>query len=469
MTSRNTLLNLTVDHHALADEERMAHIAEAVGAASRAKETAALRDFLADLEPVDIAMILDRLETTDALDVMHRLDLHEQARIYGYLDAACQIALAEQMEKPEFAQLMSAMSHDERVDLFKNLDPVAQEAVLPALAKAERDDLRKLASYEEGTAGSIMTSDYATLTPDMNVTEAIEALRHQALDAETVYQSYIVDDERHLVGVLSLRDLIVARSSARVGDLMDRKPVFIRAREPREHAARLVARYDLIALPVIDREDRLVGIITQDDAMDVQEEEATTDFHKVGTVQGLKAGLREAGIFTLYRARVFWLVLLVFGNIFSGAGIAYFEDTIATYLALLFFLPLLIASGGNAGSQSATLMVRALATGDVRIGDWSAVLLRELAIALLLGLTMALAVSLIGVFRGGWEIAAVVALSMILIVIVGSMIGMTLPFLLSRMKLDPATASAPLVASIADASGVVIYFSIATWLLRMPG
>jgi magnesium transporter len=233
--------------------------------------------------------------------------------------------------------------------------------------------------------------------------------------------------------------------------------------------ARQIARYDALALPVVDGEGRLVGIVTYDDAMDVAEAEATEDFHKVGTVTRLMTGVREAGVLALYRARIVWLVVLVFGNIFSGAGIAAFEGTIATYVALVFFLPLLIGSGGNAGAQSATLMVRALATGDVALADWGRMIGRELLIAGLLGLTMALAVSPIGLARGGPEIALVVAGAMVLIVLVGSTIGLTLPFVLTRLGLDPATASAPLVTTIADATGVVIYLAIATAALPPPG
>lgn len=468
MTKNETLLDLEIDRNVLSDEDTLAIVADAIRTCLKEGDKKTLRAFLDSQEPADIATILDTLEAGDALAAMRHVDLHEQAQIFGYLDAEYQIELSDLMGRREFARLMGAMSHDERVDLFKHLDPVAQEAVLPGLAQAERDDLRKLASYTEGTAGSIMTSDYATLTPDMTAKEAIEALRNQALDAETVYQAYIIDEDRKLVGVISLRDLIVARANARVRNLMDTNPVFIRAEEPREEAAQIISRYDLMALPVINGGDKLVGIVTQDDAMDVQEQEATSDFHKVGTVSGLKTNVRDAGIFVLYRARIVWLVLLVFGNIFSGAGIAYFEETIEAYVALVFFLPLLIDSGGNAGSQSATLMVRALATGDVRINDWARMLGRELAIAALLGITMALAVSTIGVVRGGPEIAVVVASSMMIIVIVGSMIGMSLPFLLSRFKLDPATASAPLVTSIADATGVLIYFAIATQVLHIP-
>ncbi|MFU8822242.1 MAG: magnesium transporter, partial [Gammaproteobacteria bacterium] len=199
--------------------------------------------------------------------------------------------------------------------------------------------------------------------------------------------------------------------------------------------------------------------------MDVIQEEATEDFHKVGTVGKLDSSVRDASIGLLYRKRIGWLVLLVFGNLLSGAGIHYYEDTIAAVVALVFFLPLLIGSSGNAGSQAATLMVRALATGDVMLKDWGKMLGREILIAILLGLTMALAVSSIGWYRGGPGVALAVALTMVLVVLVGSLIGMSLPFVLSRFKLDPATASAPLVATLADASGVFIYFAVATAIL----
>lgn len=244
--------------------------------------------------------------------------------------------------------------------------------------------------------------------------------------------------------------------------------VFASVETPQEEVSRLIAHYDLLALPVINGGDRLVGIVTYDDAMDVAAEEATEDMHKGVSVGKLEGSLRSVSLFELYRKRVVWLVLLVFANIFSGAGIAYFEETIEAYIALVFFLPLLVDSGGNAGSQAATLMVRGMATGDVRNRDWAKLLGREVGVALALGLTMALAVSVVGIFRAGSEIALVVALSMVLIVTVGSLIGMILPFILQRFKLDPATASAPLVTSIADASGVLIYFALATAILGLP-
>jgi magnesium transporter len=459
------LSDMRIDHTTVEDEHELDIVAQELALYLRRGEFGAVKGFFVVQEVADIASLFEHMEHEDALLAMRQLGLKDQAEVFGYLRPPTQVSMAERMSREELAKLMAAMSHDERVDLFKALDPKAQEALLPGLAKAEREDLRRLASYPEGTVGAIMTSDYATLRPEMTAPQALDALRRQASDVETVYTAYVVDKAHKLLGVVSLRELLLARSRQMVADIMEPDPVVIQVDGAQEEAATLVARYDLLALPVVDGDGRMVGIVTQDDAMDVAEEEATEDIYKSSNVGEFEGSVRDASLFSLYRARIVWLVLLVFGNIFSGAGISFFEDTISGNLALLFFLPLLIGSGGNAGAQSATLMVRALATGDVRASDWGAMLGRELLIGLGLGLTMALAVSTIGVVRAGVPIALVVASAMVLIVLLGALIGVSLPFVLSRFRLDPATASGPLVTSIADVTGVLVYFGIAAVLL----
>jgi len=441
----------------------------------------ALRDLL-DTDPAELDAYLDRRHPADlaaelgelpapvAARVLLRLAPPDQAETFGYLAPDCQAEMAAALDRRSLVRIVGAMSHDERADLFQILSEERRDVLLPLLAQQEREDIRRLAAYPEGSAGAVMTSDYATLSPAFTAAQALESLRLAAPDRETIYNAYVVDDARRLVGVVSLRDLILARPETPITDFMVRDVIHARVEDPQEEVARSIARYDLLALPIVNGGGMLAGIVTQDDAMDVAEAEATADFHAVGASARLAAGLRRTGVFGLYRARIVWLVLLVFGNLFSGAAIAAFEETIVAYVALVFFLPLLIDSGGNAGSQSATLMVRALGTGDVRLKDWGSMLGKEVAIAILLGLTMALAVSMIGYVRGGVAVAAVVSLSMIAIVVVGSLIGMTLPFLLTRLKLDPATASAPLITSISDATGVLIYFTLATTLLpRLAG
>ena len=276
---------------------------------------------------------------------------------------------------------------------------------MPALAQAEREDIRKLSAYVEGTAGALMTSDYAVLRKDMTVAEALASLRTEAPDAETIYQAYVIDKKRKLLGVVSLRDLILADLGKSIKELMTSDVVSGLVTDDQEDIAKKIARYDLLALPIADERGVLTGIVTYDDAMDVVSEEVTEDIHKSAGVSTIAGNLKDATIGLLYRKRIFWLILLVFGNLFSGAGIAHFEDIIAANIVLVFFLPLLVDSGGNAGSQSATLMVRALATGEVVMRDWLYLIGREALVALALGCTMALAVSLLGYIRGDSTIA----------------------------------------------------------------
>ena len=419
------------------------------------------------LRPVDLADVLEELEPSLGWRLLERLP--SRAEVFTYFEPEQQVRLAREFPRATLAALVSEMPADERTDLFKRFDQNQRDMLLPALAHAEREDIRKLSSFVEGTAGALMTSDYAMLKKDMTVAQAMAYLRDEAPDAETIYQAYVVDEQRNLLGVVSLRDLILADLNKSLQDLMISDVVRALVTDDQEDIAKKIARYDLLALPITDEDGVLVGIVTYDDAMDVVSEEVTEDIHKSAGVSTIIGNLKDASIGLLYRKRVFWLVLLVFGNLFSGAGIAHFEDIIAANIVLVFFLPLLVDSGGNAGSQSATLMVRALATGEVVMRDWLYLIGREALVALALGVTMATAVSILGYIRGDEVIALVLALSMVSIVMIGCMIGMSLPFVLSKFNFDPASASAPLITSVCDAVGVVIYLFIAAHFLADIG
>lgn len=422
-------------------------------------------ELVRELRPIDIADLLAAIDPALAWRLLEKLE--DRSTIFSYFDPDVQDELARAFPRASLARLVGEMPSDERADLYKRLDQGQRDALLPALAQAEREDIRKLASYQEGTAGALMSSDYATLDANMNVSEALAALRTEAPDAETIYHAYVIDGERKLLGVVSLRALILASPHTLMHSIMVSSPISCKVTDDQEDVAKTVARYDLIALPIIDENDALVGIVTHDDAMDVASDEATDDFHKSGGVSTMVGKFKDISIGVLYKKRVFWLVLLVFGNLFSGAGIAHFEDVIAANLVLVFFLPLLVDSGGNAGSQSATLMVRALATGEVVMRDWFSLLGREALVALLLGGTMAVAISIIGYIRGDEVVSLVLALSMMVVVMIGCVIGMSLPFILNKMGFDPASASAPLITSVCDASGVVIYLFIASQFLSL--
>jgi magnesium transporter len=357
------------------------------------------------------------------------------------------------------------MSPDDRVDLLQQLDDEVVESLLPLVAKADREDIRRLLSYPEDSAASVMTTDYAWLPSDLTVDEAIASVRRQAPDRETIYYIYVVDEYRHLIGTVSLRDLVLAKGSTRIADIMQRDVVAVPADQDQEEVARQMARYDFIAIPVVDNQHRLIGIITFDDLADIVEDEATEDFHLTAAVSPLAQGYHESRVLTLVRRRAGWLIILVFVNLVSSGVIAAYQETLEAAIALAFFLPLLIDSGGNTGSQAATLIIRALATDEIRLSEWLGTLLKELGVGFALGMTMAVASFLLGYFRGGWEIGMIVGVSMLGIVMITNLIGVLLPFALTRLRIDPAVASSPLITTIADATGLILYFNVAAAVL----
>lgn len=431
------------------------------------QNAAELKALAEGLHPSVFADGLAGFSTAEIRAVLAVMEPRRRADLFGFLNRNIQAAVAGEMDDSLLTELVTYLSHDERVDLLNDLPEERKGPLFKRLAQKERDDIRRLESYDEGTIGAIMTSDYVSLPPDVTSGEALEMLRRMAPDAETIYYAYVLDAERHLLGVVSLKDLIVAKPGQIVRDFMRASVISVHTRRPAEEAVRVLSKSDLLALPVLDREDKMVGIVTYDDLADVAEAENTEDFHRMAAAPGLKAiSLRTATLGQMLVKRLPWLMVLVFMNIFSGAGIAYFEDTIEAMVALVFFLPLLIDSGGNAGSQASTLMVRALAIGDVKMRDWFYFLRKEICISVSMGVLMGFAVAAIAAFRAP-EVIMVVAMTMTCTVIVGSMIGMMLPFVLTKLKFDPAAASAPLITSLADICGVLIYFGIATWWLGL--
>lgn len=421
-------------------------------------------EVMAQLNVADQATVLQKYDPVIQVQLLRRIV--QPAAVLEFMPLAVQKKLVTELELHELVNVLDAMHSDDFIDLFKILPNTLQQQILPKLSSVSVNELALLSSYIDGTAGSIMSSNYVTMSPDLSMNEAINVLRCLATNQETLYLIYIVDDQHSLIGVISLRQIIQADPHAKIRDVMTREIISAKAYDDRENVARLLAYYDFIALPIIDDDGRLLGIITYDDAMDIVEEESTEDFLKAGAIAPFeKQSLKSAPIFSLYKNRVFWLVILVFGSLLSSFGIARYEDIIEKNIVLVFFLPLLVGSGGNAGSQSATLMVRALATGDVHLRDWFKLIGRESLVALCLGLTMAVAVSILGYIRGDQMVALVLAISMTGIVLLGCLIGMSLPFILNRFKLDPASASAPLVTSICDATGVVVYLFVASQLL----
>ncbi|MCD8031205.1 MAG: magnesium transporter [Bacteroides sp.] len=428
------------------------------------KNWKSLKQEVMDLQPVQIAEIIEELSSTDALILFRLLPRELSTETFSHLSHEDQEAIIEGLaaHSNEISNLLNDLDPDDRTAFFEELPGKVTQRLMQMLSNEERRIAMSLLGYPEDSTGRLMTPEYVAVKPWFTVAQALEHIRTYGRDSETLNVIYVVDDQWKLLDDLRIKEIILASPDQTIAELSDNKVVALNAYDDQETAVKIFQEQDRVALPVVDTHHTLVGIVTFDDVMDVVEEEATEDFQKFGSLQEAVVNPMKARITNLYRQRIVWLVALVFMNVFSGAAIAGFSDVIESVVALVFFLPLLIDSGGNAGSQAATLMIRALAVGDVQMRDWMKLLSKELLVSLLLGITMALAVSVVASFRAP-EVMLVVAATMVLNVIAGSMIGLLLPFIFTRFKVDPATASAPLITSIADITGVMIYFSIATW------
>jgi magnesium transporter len=439
--------------------------APAVARAIERRDWAGVRAEIGEADAAEVAALLLELPKADRVLLYRALPRDRAADVFAELDGDEKDALLRALTDDETRQLLASLPPDDRTHLLAELPGEVVQHALTLLSPEDLAEARLLLGYPEDSAGRLMTPDYVAVRPDWSIARVLEHIRAFGRDKETINRIYVVDQGWRLLDDIELRRVILANPSRLVSDIMDGSFVALPATSDREEAVQVIQRHDLDAVPVIDSTGVLVGIVTVDDVLDVAQEEATEDFHKAGSVEPIFTSIRHASAVFLFKRRIGWLVVLVFVNIFSGAGIAYFEDTIAATVTLVVFLPLLIASAGNAGAQAATLVVRAMATGDVDLRNWLELVGKELLVASALGLVMALAVSTLGVYRGGAQVGLVVALTMMIVVVVGSLIGLSLPFLLDRFNMDPATASTPLVTSIADIAGVLIYFSMATWLL----
>ncbi len=422
----------------------------------------ALKEFCEALHPGVAAEVLEDLDSATAWRVLTHCGPKTQAEILGFFSLPHQVQLVQSIEGPHLTRLIEEMSPDDRVDLLERMEPEAVDALMPLLAHAERADIRKLLSYPEYSAGSIMTTEYASLPSGITVSEALQRVRKQAPSRETIYYVYITDEERHLRGFVSLRDIILAKPDAKLEQLMETDVISVRVDDDQEHVAREIAKYNFIAIPVVDNQNRLVGIVTHDDAADVLLEEATEDQQRQGAVEPLEDSYLQTPVHTLVWKRGMWLVILLGASFLTAYIISFFvgEGKGISWMAM--FLPLVLASGGNAGSQSATLIIQALALRETAQGDAGHICLRELALGSLLGASLAtislvIAMTLTEHF---WQ-AMVVSMTVFLVVVTGTVVGAMLPIGFKRLGVDPALMSNPLIAALVDMLGVVLYYNIA--------
>ena len=424
---------------------------------------------MTEVHPATAADFSEGLSVDETWQLFDHAPVDRQAEVFSFFPFDKQVEMVSGVGGERMSKLIEAMPPDDRVDLLKRLDSAVAENLIPLVAKAERQDIRTLLSFPEGSAGSVMTTEYASLPADVLAGDAVALLRQQAPSRETIYYIYVLDDARRLLGFLSLRDLILAKPSAQVADVMQREVISVRADQDQEEAARTLAKYDFLALPVVDQQHRLVGIITHDDVIDVMIEEATEDAYQMGGVMPMAEDYLEAPLLTVWRKRAMWLSCLFVAELFTFTALAHFEDQIAAVLALSLFVPLCISTGGNSGSQAATLITRAMALGQIRPSDWWRALRHELVVGVALGLTL----GAIGFIRASmtpasvlgnanrWMLAMVISQSVAAICLWGTLVGSMLPLGFKRLGFDPGYASSPFVATFVDVTGIVIYFSIA--------
>ncbi|MDO9559443.1 MAG: magnesium transporter [Syntrophales bacterium] len=426
-----------------------------------------LQELLPDLPGPDLADLLVEIGERKRIVILRLLPRDLLPEVFSYLDASVKEDILKALTDEETRVILAGLTPDDRTDFLEELPGQAIQKVLNLLTFEDRHEALQLLGYPAESVGRLMTPDYVAVHPEWTVGQALDQIREKGMDSETINVIYVTNILEKLIGVMGLRRLILAKPDERVEQVMEDTIISISALADREEAVQKIRRYDIVALPVVDAGGILLGIVTIDDLFDVAEEEVTEDFQKSAAVNPLKTSYRESSILSLYGKRVIWLAALLGISVITTNIISSQVETLASAIALAFFIPLLIGTGGNTGAQSSTLMIRAMATGDIRDRQWVGAVMREIGIGCLLGVTMGAASWVLGFFRGNWQIALIVSLAMFAIVCTSSILGVILPLVLQRFRVDPAVASNPLIASIMDIIGLAIYFSIAAVILNM--
>ncbi len=423
----------------------------------------------------DLAELLRNLNHDEQIHLLRLLSPANAATAFEYLDLSVQRGLLEALSEGETSSILNAMSPDDRTALLADLPPEQSERLLGLLSPEERAIAQSLLEYGEDSVGRLMTPDYVIVRKEWTMRHVLDHVRTHGRDSETLDVIYVVDDHNHLIDDLRIREVLLAPLHARVGDVANGKFISLKTTDVKRNALEAFRKYDRVVLPVVDPQGRLAGIVTLDDVLDIADEAATRELQRFGGVEALDVAYMSTPLTGMVRKRATWLVILFVGEMLTATAMGFFEHEIARAVVLALFVPLIISSGGNSGSQAATLIIRALALGEVRPRDWWIVLRREIVSGLLLGIILgvigfcriALWSAFSNLYGPHWLMVGLsVSLSLVGVVIWGAVTGAMLPFLLRALGLDPATSSAPFVATLVDVTGLIIYFSISLVLLR---
>jgi magnesium transporter len=424
-----------------------------------------VRELLEEIHDEDLADLIAELPDDEAAEILARLPAEEAAPIFERLDDERQQDIATELGPQSTAAIAVEMSSDERADLIKEMSDEVGGEVLARLEQLDpkaAEDVEELARWPERSAGSLMTTDIVSLTPLAMVSEAIAFIRQKGADAETIYYVYVLTAGKRLEGIVSLRDLLLGEPMQRLAEIMTSHIITVGPETDQEEVAKQLAKYDLSAIPVVDSKGSLLGVITVDDVIDVLTQEQTEDFQKLGALEPLEASYFNTTFWTFIRKRATWLVVLFVEEFFTGSALRHYDTVIQAVAKLSYYVPLLISTGGNSGSQSASLIIRGLAVGEVKISDWWRIAVRELAQGIVLGLILAtVGIGRVMMWGDGPRFALLVGGTLVSIVVMGCVVGSMLPLLLRRVGFDPATSSTPFIASLVDVLGIIIYFNIA--------
>lgn len=446
-----------------------------------ARDFAALRELFEEWPPADVAEVILDMEENDQVIIFRVLPSALAADVFEYLEVDAQQQLLRGMAHEQVVGILNEMSPDDRTALLEELPSAAARQLIRLLTPEERQIAQSLLGYPEGSVGRLMTPDFIAVHSDWSIREVLNYVRENGQDSETLNVIYVVDDRGKLIDDLRIREFLLRPLDAKVNELMDENFVSLNVADPEETAVNVFRKYDRTALPATDSNGVLVGIVTIDDMLDVAEEEATEDIQKFGGMEALDEPYMRIPLMTMVWKRAPWLVILLIGEMLTATAMAFYEHEIAKAVVLAVFLPMIISSGGNSGSQASTLIIRAMALGEVTLRDWWRVMRREIGAGALLGLLLGvIGAARVGIwsvvlekYRGEqiygehWpQVAATIGITLTCVVLWGSLSGSMLPFLLRRLGLDPATSSAPFVATLVDVTGVVIYFSIALFIMR---
>ncbi len=428
-----------------------------------------LKRILEEMNEVDIAEILDDIDLHAALLIFRMLPKDLAVEVFAHFSIEKQRDIISSITDKELNYIIEELFFDDMIDMLEEMPSNIVNKILSRATKEERELINQFLKYPPDSAGSIMTIEYVELKKTMTVGEALAHIKETGLMKETVYTCYVIDRNRKLEGIVSLRNLVTSDERILIEDLMEDEIIYIETHDDQEEAANIFIKYDLLALPVVDREGRLTGIITVDDIMDVMKTEATEDFQRMAAIAPSETPYLETRVVELAKHRIIWLLILMVSATISGAIITNYEKVLSSVVILTSFLPMLMDTSGNAGSQSSTLIVRGLATGEIELKDAPKILWKEFRIALTVGITLAVFnfARLLFIEKTSFAVSALVSVTLIFVVVIAKVIGGILPIAAKKVKLDPAIMAGPLITTIADALSLIVYFSLASAIFKI--